>query len=34
MDKLNEEEIEEEARAAFNALEREKERIWDEKGQR
>jgi hypothetical protein len=34
VDKLNEEEIEEEARAAFDAQEREKERIWDKKGKK
>ena len=34
VDKLNEEEIKEEARAAFDAQEREKERIWDEKGKK
>jgi hypothetical protein len=34
IDEENEEEIEEEAREAFDIQEREKERIWNEKGQR
>ena len=34
IEKLNEEEIMEEARVEFNAQEREKERVWDEKGQK
>jgi hypothetical protein len=34
MERLNEEEIIAEAREAFKAQEREKERKWDEKGQK
>jgi hypothetical protein len=34
MDRINEEEVEVECRAAFDAQEREKERKWDERGQK
>lgn len=34
MDRINEEEVEAECRAAFDAQEREKERKWDKKGQK
>jgi len=34
MERINEEEMEAECRAAFDTQEREKERKWDEKGQK
>jgi hypothetical protein len=34
MDRINEEEVEVECRAAFDTQEREKERKWDERGQK
>ena len=34
MERLNKEEIEVEARVEFNTREHEKERVWDEKGQK
>jgi hypothetical protein len=34
IDRINEEEVEVECRVAFDAQEREKERKWDEKGQK
>jgi hypothetical protein len=34
MDRINEEEVEAECRAVFDAQERAKEKKWDEKGQK